>query len=103
MNKPWIKDKYSTYQMDNFYYMLSKGIVKSSGIMNYIQHVYIAERCFEGSHVLDMCCGRGLMIPALKWHSTNIAKYIGIDISKLNLLEAEKFLYDQGISNDIFI
>jgi hypothetical protein len=36
---------YSINQMDDFYAALAVGQVKPTGIMNYIQHPYVAERC----------------------------------------------------------
>jgi len=81
--------KYSTAQMDNFYQKLAKGIIKPSGIMNYMQHFFIAERCKEKVSVLDVCCGRTLLLPLLNKYAPKIAKYVGIDISLVNLKEAK--------------
>jgi SAM-dependent methyltransferase len=83
------KKSYSMIQMGNFYETLSSGLVKPSGIMNYIQHLSIAEKCQDFSEVLEVCCGRRLIIPLLNKYSKNIQKYIGLDISPDNLKEAQ--------------
>lgn len=79
---------YSTSQMANFYSAFSTGAVRPSGVMNYVQHLLISERCRTGAHVLDMCCGRGLMIPLLAHFAPSIAQYVGVEISHANILEA---------------
>jgi len=91
---------YSTSQMDNFYETLASGIAKPSGVMNYIQHLFVAERCYPGASVLDVCCGRALMIPLLKQYASHITKYVGVDISSSNLSDAQKAIHqmDDGTS-----
>lgn len=79
---------YSTAQMDNFYKALANGIVKTSGVMNYMLHLFIAKHCPKGASVLDIGCGRSLLLPLLKRYAPNIAHYVGIDISDYNLQEA---------------
>ena len=92
-----IRLPYSTAQMDNFYSALAGGIVKATGIMNYVQHLFIAERCPEGASVLDVCCGRGLQVPLLKRYAPGISRYVGVDISQPNLDEAQAvILYGDG-------
>lgn len=76
--------------MDNFYHSFSKGIVKTSGVMNYIQHLYIAQNINAYSDVLEVCCGRCLLVPLLNRYANNISSYVGIDISADNLREAKK-------------
>ncbi|MFP8941675.1 class I SAM-dependent methyltransferase [Streptomyces fenghuangensis] len=79
---------YSTNQMDDFYTALFTGHAKPSGIMNFLQHQYIAERCGPGARVADVCCGRGLQLPVLYRAAPHIASYAGLDISPGNLAEA---------------
>jgi SAM-dependent methyltransferase len=85
---------YSTSQMDDFYASLGCGIVKSSGVMNYLQHLFIVQRAASpvGHSVLDVCCGRGLLVPLLARYAPAISGYLGIDISKQNLDEASAVL-----------
>ena len=87
----------STSQMDNFYLALAGGIAKPTGIMNYMQHLFIAQQCPEGASVLDMCCGRGLQVPLLKRYAPAVGCYVGVDISQANLDEAQAVMrYGDG-------
>ncbi|GGV62901.1 hypothetical protein GCM10010277_68600 [Streptomyces longisporoflavus] len=79
---------YSTNQMDDFYSALFNGYAKPSGIMNFLQHQYIAERCAPGARVVDVCCGRGLQLPMLYKAAPSIASYTGLDISWGNITQA---------------
>lgn len=91
-----VKEKYSTYQMDNFYKAFANGEVKQSGVMNYMQHLFIAQKCFNGAKVLDVCCGKALSVPLLKKYAPNISKYVGVDISSNNLNEASSLIHNVG-------
>jgi SAM-dependent methyltransferase len=79
---------YSVNQMDDFYAALAVGQVKPTGIMNYIQRMFVAERCPTGARVVDVCCGRGLQLPVLYRYRSDIDSYLGLDISSDNLAEA---------------
>jgi SAM-dependent methyltransferase len=81
---------YSINQMDDFYDALGHGQVKSSGIMNYVQRLYIAERCPAGARVVDVGCGRGLQLPVLYRYAPHIQRYVGLDIAPGNLAEARQ-------------
>ena len=76
---------YSVNQMDDFYAALAAGQVKPTGIMNYIQRLFIAERCGPGARVIDVCCGRGLQLPVLYRYAAHIACYLGLDITQAHL------------------
>ncbi|MFE6164137.1 class I SAM-dependent methyltransferase [Streptomyces sp. NPDC056486] len=80
---------YSINQMDDFYTALFNGYAKPSGIMNFLQHQYIAERCAPGAHVVDVCCGRGLQLPMLYKTAPSIASYTGLDIARDNITQAQ--------------
>ncbi|MGH8897817.1 MAG: class I SAM-dependent methyltransferase [Egibacteraceae bacterium] len=56
--------------------------------MNYIQHLFVAERCPPGAKVVDVCCGRGLQLPVLYRYAPHIYSYVGLDIARGNLDEA---------------
>jgi ubiquinone/menaquinone biosynthesis C-methylase UbiE len=79
---------YSIHQMDDFYEALSHGHVKITGIMNYVQRLYIANRCPPGAKLVDICCGRGLQLPVLYRHAPHIDSYVGLDVAAANLDEA---------------
>ncbi|WP_197519571.1 class I SAM-dependent methyltransferase [Pseudonocardia sp. HH130630-07] len=79
---------YSTAQMDDFYAALGAGQVKTTGVMNLMQHLLVAERCRPGDDLVDVCCGRGLALPLLRRYCPGLGSYTGIDISDTNLDEA---------------
>jgi 2-polyprenyl-3-methyl-5-hydroxy-6-metoxy-1,4-benzoquinol methylase len=76
----------TTYQMRNFYRQLGDGFFSSLDTMNYIQHHQIAKWCKKGYRVLDVCCGRGLLLPLLRYLSPDIASYTGVDIEPRNAI-----------------
>jgi SAM-dependent methyltransferase len=85
---------YSVNQMDDFYAALAVGQVKPTGIMNYIQHLYVAERLPARARLVDVCCGRGLQLPVLYRYAPHIATYTGLDIAAANLDEARRRIRD---------
>lgn len=74
----------TTYQMRNIYWQLGDGFFSTLDIMNYIQHHQIATWCRKNNHVLDVCCGRGLLLPLLRYLSKDIGSYTGVDIEPRN-------------------
>lgn len=83
---------YSRAQMDHFYHAFAAGNIKPTSVMNYLQHLVIAQQCRPGDWVLDVCCGRALQIPLLKQLIPNLGGYIGMDIAPENLQEASELL-----------
>lgn len=80
----------TTYQMRNFYTQFKDGFFSNLDVMNYIQHFKAAQMAKKGDNVLDVCCGRSLMLPLLRYYAKTINSYTGVDISKTNILEAMK-------------
>jgi len=39
---------------------------------------------------LDVCCGRGLLLPLIRYHAKNIEEYVGVDISENNINEQKR-------------
>lgn len=78
----------TTYQMRNFYSQFRDGFFSNLDVMNYIQHFAAARMAKKGWNVVDVCCGRSLMLPLLRWYAKDIASYTGVDISKANIKEA---------------
>jgi SAM-dependent methyltransferase len=73
----------TTYQMRNFYKDLSGGWVDPLQVMNYVQHHTIATEATGA--VLDVCCGRGLMLPVLRYYAKGrVTSYVGVDIAPEN-------------------
>lgn len=84
----------TTYQMRNFYRQLHDGFFSTLDIFNYIQHHQIAHWCTPQAEVLDVCCGRGLMLPLLRYHAKHIAGYTGVDIEPRNAVFTSKRVPD---------
>lgn len=78
----------TTYQMRNFYMQFRDGFFTNLDVMNCIQHLAAAHMAKKGMNVLDVCCGRSLMLPLLRYYAKDIASYTGVDISKANIKEA---------------
>lgn len=74
----------TTYQMRNFYRQFGDGFFSVLDVMNYIQHQQIVRWCKKGNHILDVCCGRGLLLPLLRYERKDIGSYTGIDIEAKN-------------------
>ncbi len=81
----------TTYQMRNFYRQFGDGFVNSLDIMNFMQHDKASMLARSGDRVLDMCCGRGLMLPLLKWNRPKIHSWTGVDIAPANFGEATRY------------
>lgn len=83
---------YSLAQMEHFYQAFAAGNIKPTSVMNYLQHLVIAEQCHPGDWVLDVCCGRALQIPILKHLVPALGGYVGMDIAQEHLDEATDLL-----------
>ena len=81
------RDVYATtYQMRNFYLQLRDALPATLDVMNYIQHYWVVKRFAKRDvRVLDICCGRGLLVPLLRYHAKTIAGYTGVDIEPKNV------------------
>lgn len=77
----------TTYQMRNFYAQFADGFFSSLDVMNYIQHHAAVLKAKKGWRVLDACCGRGLLLPLFRYYKSDIAEYVGVDISQNNINE----------------
>ena len=79
----------TTHQMDDLYKQFANAKIRESGVMNYIQHFKAALMPQDGDVVLDVCCGRSMILPLLCNHGNQIKEYIGLDISSENIEEAK--------------
>lgn len=75
----------TTYQMRNFYRQLGDGFFTNLDVMNYIQHLAAVRMIRKGDQVLDVCCGRGLLLPLMRYHASDAGGYTGVDIEEGNL------------------
>lgn len=75
----------TTYQMRNFYHQFRDGFFQDIDVMNYIQHLKAVRMMKDGDIVLDVCCGRGLLLPLMRYNAKGIGKYIGVDIEPKNM------------------
>lgn len=80
----------TTYQMRNFYSQFRDGFFTQLDVMNYIQHHSAALLCKKEMNVVDVCCGRSLMLPLLRYYAKDINSYTGVDISETNINEAKR-------------
>jgi SAM-dependent methyltransferase len=80
----------TTYQMRNMYAQMSDGFFKVLDVMNYIQHHQVVRLCRAHDSVLDICCGRGLLLPMLRYQRPNITCYVGVDIKPSNAVYLRK-------------
>ncbi len=80
----------TTYQMRNFYMQFKDGFFSNLDVMNYIQHFRAAQLAKSGMNVVDVCCGRSLMLPLLRYYAKDINSYTGVDISEANIREAKR-------------
>lgn len=84
----------TTYQMRNFYHQMRDGYFDTLDIMNYIQHHQIVKLAKKGDRILDVCCGRGLLLPMLRYYKKDIASYTGVDIEPKNAIFTTKRVTD---------
>lgn len=75
----------TTYQMRNFYQQFGDGFISGLDVMNYIQHQIASRMARKGDKILDICCGRGLMLPLLRYEKKTIDAYVGVDIEPKNI------------------
>ncbi len=87
----------TTYQMRNMYQQFSDAIAGPLDIMNYHQHHYAAIACGSNERILDVCCGRCLMLPLLRRIRPKIDRYVGVDISANNFAESTRWAGGRNI------
>ena len=80
----------TTYQMRNFYNQFRDGFFSNLDVMNYIQHHAVALMAKKGMNVVDVCCGRSLVLPLLRYYAKDINSYTGVDICETNIREAKR-------------
>lgn len=84
----------TTYQMRNFYQQLGGAYFSVLDTMNYIQHHQIVKWSKPDYDLLDVCCGRGLLLPMLRYQVPNLGSYTGVDIEPKNAIFTKKRVTD---------
>jgi SAM-dependent methyltransferase len=76
----------TTYQMRNFYRQLGDGYYTRLDVFNYLSHHQVVRWAARrpGTRLLDACCGRGLLLPLLRYHAPKLGSYTGLDIEPRN-------------------
>lgn len=74
----------TTYQMRNPFKQFFDGVASELDVHCYLQHAAAADLCGKGARVLDVCCGRGLLIPFLRYRGNAPGLYVGVDIEPKN-------------------
>jgi SAM-dependent methyltransferase len=74
----------TTYQMRNPFRQFADGVASELDAHCYFQHAYAADLACTNARVLDVCCGRGLLIPFLRYRGNAPSLYCGVDIEPKN-------------------
>jgi len=91
----------TTYQMRNPFKQLRDGFFTHLDVMNYLHHHWIAKQARRSEWVLDVCCGRGIMLPLLRYHAPDIGAYVGVDIKPANAEWLTKRVTDGTFLNSL--
>lgn len=75
---------HTTYQMRNTFKQFADGVASELDVHCYLQHAAAADLCPKGGSVLDVCCGRGLLLPFLRYRGSAPALYVGVDAEPRN-------------------
>lgn len=74
----------TTYQMRVPFHQFADAVADSLDVMNYHSLAFAADLCPKAGAVLDMCCGRGLLIPFLRYRTSQPRLYVGVDLEPKN-------------------
>lgn len=74
----------TTYQMRNPFTQFADGVASELDTHCYFQHQYAASLMKNEDKVLDVCCGRGLLIPFIRYATNKPSLYVGVDIHAKN-------------------
>jgi SAM-dependent methyltransferase len=103
----------TTYQMRDVWAQLSTAMVGSLDLMSLHMHHSATLLAKKGDKILDVCCGRGMILPLLRRLRPQILSYTGVDIHPPNFeeakrrsagmsLEGKKFAINSGGSGEPF-
>jgi len=75
--------------MRNCFRQFYDGVASELDVHCYFQHAFAADLMPRNGRVLDVCCGRGLLIPFLRYRSKVCRSYVGVDIHPQNAVFAK--------------
>jgi SAM-dependent methyltransferase len=78
----------TTYQMRDVWAQISTAMIGSLDLMSLHMHHSAALMAKKGDKVLDVCCGRAMILPLFRRYRPQILSYTGVDISRANFSEA---------------
>jgi ubiquinone/menaquinone biosynthesis C-methylase UbiE len=78
----------TTYQMRDVWQQIQTAMIGSLDLMSLHMHHTVALMGKSGDKVLDVCCGRAMILPLLRRYRPQILSYTGVDIWKANYSEA---------------
>jgi SAM-dependent methyltransferase len=52
-----------------------------------------------GDRVLDVCCGRGMLLPLIRYYAPEIREYVGVDLCEANINEQKRWSGAKHIDN----
>ena len=78
----------TTHQMRNCFKQFADGVASELDVHCYFQHAFAADLMPNNGRVLDVCCGRGMLIPFLRYRNKNCKLYVGVDIKPGNAVFA---------------
>lgn len=74
----------TTYQMRDVYSEVATAHLNALNITSLHMHYKAAQICKSGDKVLDVCCGRAMVLPLLRRIRPKILSYVGVDIWPAN-------------------
>jgi SAM-dependent methyltransferase len=80
----------TTYQMRDFYSQFRDGFFTNLDVMNLIQHLAVVKMIRPGDTVVDLCCGRGMLLPLMRYYARHTGQYVGVDVERRNMTWWEK-------------
>lgn len=87
----------TTYQQRSFYTQFRDGFFGRNEAFNYALHKQVsrwAAAAGQGARALDVCCGRGLMLPLLRYYAKNLGSYTGLDVKASNAIWQDRRVTD---------
>ena len=72
--------------MRNPFHQFADAVATELDTFNYFSLARAADLCPKGGRVLDLCCGRGLLLPFLRYRDRQCSAYVGVDLEPKNAI-----------------